>query len=642
MRTALPLALILLFALPCCGAVVAPAGRPVCGTEMILSESEMSAGRACPVNGLCDLPENRDAAIPDSASPWIVIRVYITIVAEDDGSNPAATEAQVDAQMASLNADFAPYRFKFIFEWRVVNSSAHRNLTDITGNSANSVRLAFNFQPDHYLNVYVTGVTPSGGAGYLPWFPSAQGPLWGTLVDENWFYGGSHLFTHEIGHNLGLLHTHFGVSEVAQCGSCYESADGADADVTGDRCSDTDPTPVNFNCTPPGSIDPCSLEPWGPTMLQNYMGYAPQFCVSEFTPQQAGRMRCWAMDRLSSWIECEVAPLAKSGRDALADNDLYSWDDAQDNCPGLYNPCQEDLDGDGSGDLCDGDLDGDGVANESDNCLAAGNPAQDDSDGDQLGDACDNCPVTANVDQADVDGDGVGDSCDLCTDTDGDGFGDPGFAANNCADDNCPSFADPNQTDSDADSFGDPCDNCPLVANTEQYDENTDGVGDACDGLLHIQAYEVPNALLGQPFMYQLTAVGGVAPLDWQLLGGDIPFGCDFTGGDVGTIAGTPTVLGDYFFTVYCQDSSVPGKSDAMNVQIRVVNPPYVCGDSDGNFIVTISDAVHLITYIFGGGPAPISTAAGDADCNGIVTISDAVYLITYIFGGGPAPCAGC
>jgi hypothetical protein len=33
---------------------------------------------------------------------------------------------------------------------------------------------------------------------------------------------------------------------------------------------------------------------------------------------------------------------------------------------------------------------------------------------------------------------------------------------------------------------------------------------------------------------------------------------------------------------------------------------------------------------------------SGDADCNGIVNISDAVYLISYIFGGGPEPCADC
>ncbi len=67
-----------------------------------------------------------------------------------------------------------------------------------------------------------------------------------------------------------------------------------------------------------------------------------------------------------------------------------------------------------------------------------------------------------------------------------------------------------------------------------------------------------------------------------------------------------------------------------------------VCGDADGNSIVTISDAVYLINYIFSGGPAPSPLSAGDADCNSIITISDAVYLINYIFAGGPAPCASC
>ncbi|MGB5105229.1 MAG: PQQ-dependent sugar dehydrogenase [Candidatus Zixiibacteriota bacterium] len=67
-----------------------------------------------------------------------------------------------------------------------------------------------------------------------------------------------------------------------------------------------------------------------------------------------------------------------------------------------------------------------------------------------------------------------------------------------------------------------------------------------------------------------------------------------------------------------------------------------ICGDADGNSIVTISDAVYLINYIFAGGPAPSPLSAGDSDCNGIVTISDAVYLINYIFSGGPAPCSTC
>ncbi len=65
------------------------------------------------------------------------------------------------------------------------------------------------------------------------------------------------------------------------------------------------------------------------------------------------------------------------------------------------------------------------------------------------------------------------------------------------------------------------------------------------------------------------------------------------------------------------------------------------CGDADNNGIITISDAVFLINYIFAGGPAPAQLCLGDADGNAIITISDAVFLINYIFAGGPAP-SGC
>ncbi len=105
----------------------------------------------------------------------------------------------------------------------------------------------------------------------------------------------------------------------------------------------------------------------------------------------------------------------------------------------------------------------------------------DDPDGDGVADSCDNCPLVFNPGQEDLDGDGIGDACDPCTDTDGDGFGNPGFPANTCATDGCPFVSNPSQTDTDGDGVPDICDNCPTVANPSQADSDVDGTGDACD-----------------------------------------------------------------------------------------------------------------------------------------------------------------
>jgi len=101
------------------------------------------------------------------------------------------------------------------------------------------------------------------------------------------------------------------------------------------------------------------------------------------------------------------------------------------------------------------------------------------------------------------------------------------------------------------------------------------------------------------------------------------------------------------------RDNSLKGSSGLVGLQVTIdkakqwfndllFGPDYICGDADSSGSVDISDAVYLIAYIFGGGPAPDPLAAGDPDCSGSVDISDAVYLIAYIFGGGPVPCAAC
>ncbi|MCK4657555.1 MAG: hypothetical protein KAT85_11005, partial [candidate division Zixibacteria bacterium] len=107
------------------------------------------------------------------------------------------------------------------------------------------------------------------------------------------------------------------------------------------------------------------------------------------------------------------------------------------------------------------DTDEDGVLDLLDNCPYAYNPLQEDDDTDEVGDSCDNCLSYFNPAQDDYDGDGIGDSCDVCTDTDDDGYGNPGYPANTCEDDNCLTVANPDQSDSDSDGVGNACDDCP-------------------------------------------------------------------------------------------------------------------------------------------------------------------------------------
>jgi hypothetical protein len=261
-----------------------------------------------------------------------------------------------------------------------------------------------------------------------------------------------------------------------------------------------------------------------------------------------------------------------------------------------------------------------------------------DSDGDGFGDPgypeddCpeDNCPDTFNIAQDDLDDDGIGDICD--PDIDGDGFLNE--------EDDCPYNYDPLQADGDEDGIGDACDNCPDDYNPYQYDRDGDGEGDVCEAEgVYIQCcLDMPQAWVDEPFYYEFLAVGGVPPYSWGKMAGQLPSGLTLS--SEGVLSGTPDDSASYTFYLIVSDQEDGIDRMWITMEVGVLPPPpYICGDADGSETVDIDDVVFLIAYIFSGGPPPEPLEAGDSDCSDTVDIDDVVYLIAYIFSGGNEPC---
>ena len=147
-----------------------------------------------------------------------------------------------------------------------------------------------------------------------------------------------------------------------------------------------------------------------------------------------------------------------------------------------------------------------------------------------------------------------------------------------------------------------------------------------------------PNGEVNSPYEYQMQALGGIEPYTWSMLGGDLPYGVDFIGGNEGLLTGVPTYAATYFFTIGVTDSDSPPNHRTFSLS-TTIDAALLIGDCSGDGRVDISDAVFLINYIFINGPAPNPMRIGDVNCDNMVNISDVVRIVNYLFREGPAPC---
>jgi len=306
-------------------AAPAPPVTELCGTMAAWEKTpegkaflaQLKLVGTCPTNGLCDGAPSRDGKIPIAATPWKIVPVRFQVFANDDGSNPAATATEMSNQMWRVNQDFVQSRIYFVYSARTNNSTLYRNCPS---NSEPAMKMAFAESPNTQINIFVTAYQGFNNCGIatFPWQASSLTST-GGLVLQDWSiaparFGSASNFinclSHELGHQLGLLHTFRGVLEVGtNCNNCRElvGRSAADGDLAGDFCSDTPPDPgfqsTFAPCSFPATNDSCNGMAFSTNvvLLDNIMSYYIG-CATSFTPQQRGRMHCWSENRLSSWL----------------------------------------------------------------------------------------------------------------------------------------------------------------------------------------------------------------------------------------------------------------------------------------------------------------------------------------------------
>lgn len=136
------------------------------------------------------------------------------------------------------------------------------------------------------IDLYVLGTnTYWNNAGQAQTIPSSALIIHGNSYNTN-------VIVHEVGHCLGLYHTHHGtIKELGGDVGCPELVDGSNADICGDYIRDTPADPHSWSgCTYTGNFTDTNGQTYHPDPT-NYMCYANYGCWTKFTPLQIQRMK---------------------------------------------------------------------------------------------------------------------------------------------------------------------------------------------------------------------------------------------------------------------------------------------------------------------------------------------------------------
>ncbi len=134
----------------------------------------------------------------------------------------------------------------------------------------------------------------------------------------------------------------------------------------------------------------------------------------------------------------------------------------------------------------------------------------------------------------------------------------------------------------------------------------------------------LPDAVVGKPYSFALTATGGTSPDTWSISSGALPAGLSLS--PSGIISGTPTTAPGTSFTLTLIDSALPAQSRTSSFSLRVAIPLAVTTLSIPNPQIGIPYSATLTAT---GGNAPLAWSIISGSLPGGLSLATATGVLS-------------